>query len=71
MADTGSLIEVHSHSNLKLLNGLSEIDGELYLYGELVCKEYTETDFTDEEIQSMVSAMITDLEAWETVTYGS
>lgn len=40
MANTGSLISLHSHDNMNLLNNLTEIDNVLYLYGERVCKDY-------------------------------
>ena len=40
MAATGSLIPLHGHENMELLNDLSVRNNVLYFRDEMVCEEY-------------------------------
>lgn len=40
MAGTGSLIKLHGHDNMDVLDELSVKDNVLYFRGEMVCEDY-------------------------------
>ena len=40
MAGTGSLIELHNHENMSILNDLSVKGGILHFRGEMICEDY-------------------------------